>query len=716
MFRSVNLEMSLKPFKKTDRESLRGVCSTVFRQWAALLKGRESISVMLWVGDGSELLDYAGVMEDPFEWCRFVGTANLPYRTPDEPMETSLHQKKQDYMPDAPVMTYGILREIVALIKEEGKKAFPDAVIRVGETFDIGPEFAISDFKYHRHTECLNLASGCDSYGFLDATSILHADDRRYAAYPDGIPEGTPFGTFFGKQASAFLTDMGFDYLWLSNGIGFSADPWKKTGKIFDGERYYPERLSETKAKVFGFWKLFREACPDIPLETRGTNNSAGIDYASDGVPLYDLYRSGLGIVAPPNSPWAAINDNFGLELMGHMTRVCLLPDEQFPFRYYLHDPWWLNSPWYDRYDGSPCDIYLPMAISRIDESGSVGAANKLNILSIDNSYGGMPDACVNEPLPHFLKAEKDSPDAAAPIVWVYPMREYTTSDDPAMLREMNLGDNFICDAINDGFPLCCVTDTDSFLKHDPAIYRKSIIVSPVPEQRAVSEKLTRLSDRGVGVILYGTPEKLGQLGPIGDRIRTVDVRSGAASMREALAGFGYDVAFMKKTEQTKTPVLAIARRDQALFFSAYNPDTTTAAKFRFPLGAPILCGMEAELSEGYSVYRFIRGEHRECRVFIEQQDGVVSCREAPPKYTRYRRAIRISGLKNATVRLFGEAGCECAVSTVKTSFSPVYDERFTRVRDERYGSFLEGENVSGEIYFLIGHRNTEQAQAASQC
>ena len=36
------------------------------------------------VGDGSELLDYAGNLNDPFEWCRFLGNANVPYLDPDE--------------------------------------------------------------------------------------------------------------------------------------------------------------------------------------------------------------------------------------------------------------------------------------------------------------------------------------------------------------------------------------------------------------------------------------------------------------------------------------------------------------------------------------------------------------------------------------------------------------------------------------------------------
>ncbi|MBP3705174.1 MAG: hypothetical protein J6I98_06535, partial [Clostridia bacterium] len=446
MFRNITLELSLKPFKRTDVDYIRGVCAQIFEQWRPLLKNRESVSVMLWTGDGSEILDYAGDLTAEFEWCRFVGTANLPYLAEGEPKETSLHTRKQDYMENAPKMTYGVLKSIIACLKEEGAKQFPGAEIRVGETFDIGPEFAISDFKYNRHTE-ISSGSKLDKFGFVDATAKLHADDRYYAAYPNGIPEGTAFGTFLGKQSGVFLKDMGFDYLWLSNGLGFSADPWKKTGKIFDGERYYPEKLDETRAKVFEFWKLFREACPDIPLETRGTNNSVGIDYASDGVPLHDIYTADLGITAPPNSPWAALNDNYGLEIMGHMTRVCELPGERFPFRYYIHDPWWVNSPWYDRYDGAPCDIYLPMAISRINADGETESANSLNILSIDNSYGTMPDACVNEPLPHLLKAEKDAADEPAPLVWVYPMREYTTSHDPSLLREMNLGDNFICDA-----------------------------------------------------------------------------------------------------------------------------------------------------------------------------------------------------------------------------------------------------------------------------
>ncbi len=701
MFKSITLEMSLKPFKQTDEAYIRSVCVRIFEQWRPLLKNRHTVSVMLWVGDGSEILDYAGRSDDAFEWARFVGTANLPYLEAGEPTETSLHKKKQDYIPNAPVMTYGILRSIVSCIKEEGKKAFPDARIRVGETFDIGPEFAISDFKYRRHTE---ICSGTmlDCHGFVDATATLNADSRYYAAYPNGIPEGTPFGTFLGKQSDLFLRDMGFDFLWLSNGLGFSSDPWIKTGKIFDGERYYPEKLDETNKRVFDFWKLFRAECK-LPLETRGTNNSVGIDYASDGVPLYDIYNAELDITAPPNSPWAALNDNYGLEMMGHMSRVCELPSDVFPFRYYIHDPWWINSPWYDRYDGSPCDIYLPMAISRIDKNGRTEAASSLNILSIDNSYGDLPDSCVNEPLPHLLKAEKDAADEAAPIVWVYPMREYTTSKDMTLLREMNIGDNYICDAINDGLPLCCVVSTDNFILHDMSIYKKSTLISPVPEEATVLERLKQLAKCGIGVIIYGTKQRLEKIGDADGTVK-LDAEESPSHLREALSAFGYSISFVKKDERTKPPTVAIARHDNGLFFSVYNANTTTDTHMRFPFGAPILCGAEAEIKDGMSSYRFTRGEHRECRVFVDQSDGIVSCREHPPVNARYRRAIKISGLRDATVCLFSEKNREAAVSIApSTDATPEFDPRFIAVKDEIYGEYLKGEHVSGTIYFLIG-------------
>ena len=484
MFNTITLEVSLKPFKKTEDNYVREVVQSIFMQWRPLLKERKEISIMLWVGDGSEILEYSGALNKAISWSCFIGTANLPLLEEDEDASLSLHRKKRYYIEDPPVITYQILKKIVAMFKEEGKKLFPHAEIKIGETFDIGPEFAVSDFKYNRHREILSgTAMG---FGFVDSTSLLNEDNCQYAAYPMGIPQGLPFATFLGAQTQVFCKDMGFDYLWLSNGLGFSADPWSLTGKIFDGECFYVDKLDRTSKKVFSFWQLFRKACPDIPIATRGTNNSAGIDYATDGVPLWDIYKAGFNITPPPNSPWAALNDNYGLEIMGHMTRICELPNKDFVFRYYIHDPWWMNSPWYDRYDGVASDIYLPMAVARIDENGQAQTASKLNILSIDNSKGDMPDLCVYEPLPHILKAEKDCADEPSFLLWLYPMKEYTTSKCEHDLSQMYYGDKFIMEAINQGLPLNTVLSTEIFKKISKSVYKDRIIIAPLIREKEV--------------------------------------------------------------------------------------------------------------------------------------------------------------------------------------------------------------------------------------
>ena len=320
MFKSVTLEMSIKPFFETSDEYIRSVCKRVFEQWRPLLSGREEVSIMLWTSEGGEILDYTGDLDREFEWAYWLGHSNMPELSESDPPSTSLHDKKQKYTENPHKMTYRILKRIIDTIKSEGQQSFPSSKITVGATFDIGPEFAISDFKYNRHPECCN-GTGCGVYGLVDCTALLHADSYPYAAYPAGIPEGTPMGRFFGKQANIFLSDMGFDYIWLSNGMGFSYEPWNELGKIYDGKNFHAEKLSDTREKVFLFWKYFREECPDFLIQTRGTNYSVGIDYASDGVPLYDIYNGGFNITPPPNSPWAAINDDMGIEILGQLTR-----------------------------------------------------------------------------------------------------------------------------------------------------------------------------------------------------------------------------------------------------------------------------------------------------------------------------------------------------------------------------------------------------------
>ena len=248
------------------------------------------------------------------------------------------------------------------------------------------------------------------------------------------------------------------------------------------------------------------------------------------------------------------------------------------------------------------------------------------------------------------------------------------------------------------------MVSTDNFLKHSVDIYKKSVLISPVPENPNVLNRLVALAKQGFGVLVYGTKEKLQTVQSL-DRLVKLDVEDPASHLREALSAWGYEISFAKKEEGTKPPAMAIVRHDNALFFSVYNANTTTDTHLKFPLGAPILCGAEAEMTDGRSSYRFSRGEHRECRVFVEQNSGVISCRETPPVNARYRRAIKIMGLSDATVYLFPEKNCESLVSIAKsTDRTPEFDPRFTAVNDEKYDTYLKGEHISGNIYFLMGH------------
>ncbi|MBE6769862.1 MAG: hypothetical protein E7548_03805 [Ruminococcaceae bacterium] len=700
MYKQVTLEVSLKPFKETSDAYIKSVCRKIFSQWQGLLKDCQTISIMLWAADGSEILDYAGKLDDEFQWACYIGNANLPLNTTGDD-SISPHTYKYLYMENPPKMTYGILKKIVATLKAEGKKAFPDKNILVGHTFDIGPEFAISDFKYNRHKEICT-GTKLDRLGFVDCTATLNADNRCYAAFKNGIPEGTPIGLFLGKQTSAFLKDMGMDFIWLSNGFGFSADPWSLNGKVFDGEKFYPEKLKETREKVFEFWKFFKAGCPDFPIRTRGTNNTVGIDYATDAVPIYDIYNGDFGIDPPPNSPWAALNDNYGLEIMGHMTRICQLPGDGFLFRYYIHDPWWANSPWYDRYGGQPMDIYLPCAVSRIDENGRVQTADNLSLLTIDNSFGALPDSCVNEPLPHLIKAKKDAGDAPAPLVLIYPFREYSTSLDESLITEMYYGDNYICEAINNSLPLNCVTSTDNFLLQDLSVYSASVLISPVPENPKLKEKLKVYCENGGKVIFYGSKERLTEISDI--KAQFVDFKDSPTKIRQCLKKFGIEIDFKIYDETKKTTTMTIAKNDNSLVFSTYNETTALDTYLKFPLGAPIFTGRSAIIENGKARYNFSVSEHLECRAFVQQESGVVTLKEKHPCSKKFRRRLQITGLKDATVCFFAEDYCKQDLFVGREEamdFDPVEFRGFKIIQDE-HGTYYKGEHISGNITFSM--------------
>ncbi len=511
----VCLETSLKPFKKLDTESIEAVCRTLFKGWEKLCDKAESVAVMLWTADGSEILEYSGDLSQSFDYCDVIGIGNPTKSAPYADNEkNNLHIRPVLYNGERLVMTYSILRNIISALKKVGYE-ITGKNISVIETFDPGPEFANSDFKYRRHPEiCKGNIMGKRMW--LHCASTLHADSVRYAAYPKGIPEGTHFGTFLGKQLAILCRDVGFDGIWLSNGFGFSLDSWNWKGEVFDGERFDSEGIPLVRDSINEFWKHFTAEIGDMLIETRGSNLSAGMDISAHGCPADDIYK--YNMLTPPNSPWAALNFRFGLELCGHLSRISEISSNGYIFRYYTHDPWWYNSPWFDRYGRSPHDIYLPLALARLGEDGEITKPYGINFLSVDDSLGNLPEKCPNEVIPHILEAFNNYSDAPGLVTWLYPFNDYCEMGLRRGKAESILMDDWLMEnALDLGFPINTVVSERNFASLGPDIFRDTVLVCPVPFEGSVLEDcVIKAVDCKIPILLYGSTKKAS------DRIRAL--------------------------------------------------------------------------------------------------------------------------------------------------------------------------------------------------
>ena len=512
--RRVTLEVSLKPFWDLHPDAIRDVAREIFRQWVALHRHAEEISILIWAADGSEILDYAGDLDQTFEWAHWMGIANPRGHAHNDPEGLGLHSRPYEYRENPPEYRYRDLAAVVRTLREVGRE-MTGKRIHVGATFDPGGEFARSSFKYERHPE-ICMANTMGQKTFVCCYATLNADSRPYAAFPRGIAQHTTLGTFLGAQARCFMADLGFDYIWLSNGLGFGMETWKATGPMFDGHHFDPSAAPAIREKILRFWRDFRANLGEFPVEVRGTNLGTGADLATDAVPLREIMEGGYGIRGTaPNSPWAAINGDFGVEMVGYMSRVAEIPQGvEFSYRYYTHDPWWINSPWLDRYGREAHDIYLPLAVARMTADGEVKTPDTLALLTIDDSYGRMPVQVPNEVTPHLLHAWETAPDAPGLITWVYPYDAFhdMAKDAPERLGEAFFHDWFVRCAVNNALPLNTVVSDRALaasLKARPAVYRQTVLLSRVPDAGSdVEQALLAHARAGGRVLLYGSTRR----------------------------------------------------------------------------------------------------------------------------------------------------------------------------------------------------------------
>jgi len=792
--RNLTLELSFKPFWDKSDEAVRKVAAKLFRQWGRLIDDAEQCSLMLWTADGSELLDYAGDLEERFEWAKYIGIANPPPAPAGiPPGQTPIYFDPKPYREDAPEFSYGDLKRIIEIFRSEFKR-LRGARLRVGATFDPGPEFAKSDFKFRRHAEvCEGKTIGAKS--FVCCYAELAPDARRYAGFPNGIPAGVSFGRFLGRQAKIFAADMGFDYLWLSNGFGFGLETWGITGAVFDGESFDAAKCQDVKVKILKFWSDFRSECPKLPIETRGTNFGTGKDLSCDGVPLREIYREVEGLQPPPNSPWAAINGDFGLELAGWLSHIAELPGESFPFRFYAHDPWFVNSPWLDRYGRSPHDIYLPLSLARLDAKGETRTPDSIEILTADNSFGELPDQVPDEATPHVKRALDTAPDEPGPIVWAYPFDEYhEMAFEGRRLEEIFFGDWFMRGAINEGFPLNSVVSSGNLAKAWKAgkSFESCVLVAPtaIEESQEALNALEGMLRAGAKALLYGpiASERLLKLTglkkteplsgrfaleaepwlgvPAGAKIvhnaklsgggldleadgaseaafylqdgrkRAAAARFAIASdgkasgfwlrggnsyseikpgehqprsfeegecfrierlLRTALKEFGYSIDVLKETG-SQGSVMTLRRSRNGLYLAGHAADMSAPLRIRVPEGAPVFTGTEVRIVEGSSEIHLTKASDLEARVFVEQDGGVVGCKELAPKFVWTRRRLEVKGLRNATVRVRPYPGSK----KLSVIANPLMDDSVgVELKMERLGGF------AGELYEAKGVTGT---------
>ena len=175
---------------------------------------------------------------------------------------------------------------------------------------------------------------------------------------------------------------------------------------------------------------------------------------------------------------------------------------------------------------------------------------------------------------------------------------------------------------------------------------------------------------------------------------------NGASMMRLALNKLGYKISYNKINGSIKNPINCIYRNDNAYFFSGYVPNLTVQQSFKFPQGAPLFVGTETELRAGYATYSFPKSWHKECRMFVTQEDdGIVTCSEMAPVEFFVKRKIGINGLKNAKVRVYPGKEHPHYKAMPKNNHYPqkeiiLHSEK----KSDETGFFYEYENVTGQL------------------
>lgn len=93
------------------------------------------------------------------------------------------------------------------------------------------------------------------------------------------------------------------------------------------------------------------------------------------------------------------------------------------------------------------------------------------------------------------------------------------------------------------------------------------------------------------------------------------------------------------------------------------------------------------------------------CRIFVQQNFGIISAHEEPPVNGKYRRRFAVEGLNNATIYYFPEQYCKKVkyiAITPQPDSTPILDETWEEFYDPVYGQGFKGVNKNGKLAFLM--------------
>jgi hypothetical protein len=105
-------------------------------------------------------------------------------------------------------------------------------------------------------------------------------------------------------------------------------------------------------------------------------------------------------------------------------------------------------------------------------------------------------------------------------------------------------------------------------------------------------------------------------------------------------------------------------------------------------------------MEKGFSTYSLPTAWNRECRIFVEQNDGIISCKDVYSGDKDISRRLDIEGLNNATIRIYPDENI--TARQLKAYLNTTYPWKTGSITfkegDKKYGNHYVVEKVTGKV------------------